>query len=59
MSKSLVTLGMFIIDEFSFTDLEGNTVKASTSEVSLLRLSTIINSLDFTFRLGEAVHMQL
>ncbi|KAJ4492943.1 Ribokinase-like protein [Lentinula edodes] len=32
-SKTFVTLGMFIIDEFSYTDLEGKLTKASTFEI--------------------------
>ncbi|KAJ3856946.1 Ribokinase-like protein [Lentinula lateritia] len=32
-SKTFVTLGMFIIDEFSYTDLEGKSTKASTFEI--------------------------
>ncbi|KIK65488.1 hypothetical protein GYMLUDRAFT_240015 [Collybiopsis luxurians FD-317 M1] len=31
--KTFVTLGMFIIDDFSYTDEDGNTTKASTSEI--------------------------
>ncbi|KAJ3810517.1 Ribokinase-like protein [Lentinula aff. lateritia] len=34
-SKTFVTLGMFIIDEFSYTDLEGKSTKASTFEPNL------------------------
>ncbi|KAJ3909214.1 Ribokinase-like protein [Lentinula edodes] len=32
-SKTFVTLGMFIIDEFSYTDLEGKSTKATTFEI--------------------------
>ncbi|KAJ4472267.1 Ribokinase-like protein [Lentinula aciculospora] len=32
-TKAFVTLGMFIIDEFSYTDLEGRTIKDSTFEI--------------------------
>ncbi|KAF9076417.1 Ribokinase-like protein [Rhodocollybia butyracea] len=32
-TKTFVTLGMFIIDEFSYTDPDGNAIKASTSEI--------------------------
>ncbi|KAJ3762889.1 Ribokinase-like protein [Lentinula raphanica] len=33
-TKTFVTLGMFIIDEFSYTDTEGRTTRASKSEAS-------------------------
>ncbi|KAJ3803113.1 Ribokinase-like protein [Lentinula aff. detonsa] len=33
-TKTFVTLGMFIIDEFSYTSFEGETTKASKSEAS-------------------------
>ncbi|KAJ3723217.1 Ribokinase-like protein [Lentinula raphanica] len=32
-TKTFVTLGMFIIDEFSYTDTEGRTTRASKSEI--------------------------